>query len=547
MSRLSGFSRNRAGEATVDESRRETACRHQTGPAGHSASRSTWRRRARAATFGALAVAGILLPATDVRARGVLENPQSGAAKSGIGVLSGWKCTAGGPTAITLSIDGGAAIQAAYGTSRADTIPVCGDANNGWGVLYNFGLLADGEHEIVVRDAGVEFARATFRTSSFGVPFLSGASGLGFLRDFPAADQGAFLVWEQASQSFQVAGTCGSGGRPTCPPAVLRTAWGFADQESAAAYAPSGSVNSANQPNAVERDGVGRYVVVLGGLEAGGAGGIAHVSGRQSDASSCVVSSWFLNMGAMNVAVRCFDAAGAAADARFDVVWTQPAPGSDLRAFLWADEASENEYVPDTLYQYNVTGSLNTVERLAVGTYRATLPGIATGTDVGVMVSAYGEGLARCRVLEYGLDVDGRFGVDVDCRNAAGSTADAQFTLSVFRNAPLAPFFVVNGAYLRMRNPAMPEVGPAEEYNSAGAANSVSRLGVGRYAARLGLMGSFGANGNVHVTVAGSGSGSATHCKAETVSIVDADAQVIVQCWDGANAAEGEFLLTYEE
>ena len=241
--------------------------------------------------------------------------------------------------------------------------------------------------------------------------------------------------------------------------------------------------------------------------------------------------------------MSCVDAAGAAADTRFDVVWTRPAPGSDLRAYLWADQASENDYVPDLNYQYNSTGALNTVARLSVGTYRATLPGIATGTDVAVMLSAYGS-VARCRVLAYGLDADQRFGVDVECLDAAGSPADARFTLSAFRNAPLAPLPFLNSAYLRMRNPAMPEVGPAEQYNSAGAPNTVTRLATGRYAARLGMMGSFGVNGNVQITAVGTG---ATHCKEESQVGSDADAVVTVLCFDGANPADAEFLLTYEE
>lgn len=534
----------------MDESRRGTAAGHRTAHLGigrlHDAEQ---RRRARpgrlAGLLAAVAIAGF---ASRAHAQGVLENPQPGSAKSGIGVLSGWKCTAGGPTAITLTIDDGAPIQAAYGTSRSDTIPVCGDANNGWGVLYNFGLLADGEHEVVARDAGVEFARATFGTARFGTPFLAGASGLTFVRDFPVAAQGAFLVWEQASQSFQVGGTCGVAGRPSCPPAVLRTAWGFADQESAASpYAPGGSINSASQPNSVSRTGTGSYRVTFGGLGSEAPGGIAHVSARGANANSCIVSGWLPVMGATGVDVRCFDGAGAAADTVFDVVWTIPAPDVELRAYLWAnDPAAPTAYVPDVAYQYNVTGALNTVERIAVGTYRATLPGIATGTNVGVMVSGYGDDVVRCRVLGYGLDVDGRFGVDVDCLNAGGSLADGRFTLSVFRDAPLAPFFATNNAYLRMRNPEMPEVGPAEEYNSTGAPNAVSRLSTGRYAVLLGLMGSFGANGSLHVTAAGSSS-SPTHCKAESASIVGADLQVVVQCYDGAAAAEGEFLLTYEE
>ncbi|MBY0275828.1 hypothetical protein K2Z84_10825 [Candidatus Binatia bacterium] len=492
----------------------------------------------------ASALAGTLAVAATAVAQSVLENPSPGSVKSGIGVLSGWKCSAGGPTAITLTIDDTTTFQAAYGTGRADTIPVCGDADNGFGVLFNFGLLADGEHEIVARDGGVEFARATFSTSRFGVSFLVGASGTSFVRDFPSAGQGAFLVWEEASQSFQVGGTCGATGRPTCPPTTSQTGWAFADQESAGTYTPSGSFNSASQPNTAARTSPGSYRVVLGGLGADGVGGIAHATAHQDDASSCNVEGWAPDMGTQQVDVRCVDGSGAAVDARFDVVWTRPASGPERRAYLWADAPTVSDYVPDLTYQFNSTGALNSIMRLSAGTYRATLPGIATGTSVGVMLSAFGSSGARCRVLDYGLDADARFGVDVECLNAAGSPADTQFTLSAFRDAPLAPFPIVNGAYLRMRNPAAPQVAVAEQYNSVGGTNSVTRLATGRYAARLGMQGGSGANGNVQITAVGTG---ATHCKEASQTSTDGDAVITVACFAGAAPADAEFLLTYEE
>src|SRR5690606_29058526 len=79
MSRLSGFS-HRAGEATVDESRRETTCRHRTVHVPRLRKARTWRRAARAALGVAVVVAAVVLVATDARAQGVLENPQPGAA-----------------------------------------------------------------------------------------------------------------------------------------------------------------------------------------------------------------------------------------------------------------------------------------------------------------------------------------------------------------------------------------------------------------------------------------------------------------------------------
>lgn len=335
----------------MDDSRRGTVDLHPAGRARIASSHEGKKRRdAWLGRFaGLLVVAAALGVAPHAHAQGVLENPQPNSAKSGIGVLSGWKCTAGGPTAITLTIDGGAPIQAAYGTSRADTIPVCGDANNGWGVLYNFGLLTDGEHQIVVSDAGVEFARATFNTARFGTPFLTGASGLTFMRDFPTAGQGAFLAWEQASQSFQVGGTCGFPGTVPCPPATTLTGWVYADQESASSqYTPSaGSINSASQPNAISRSSPGGYRVVFGGLGSGGnagVGGIVHVTAHQNDSNFCVVQGWGPDMGTQQADVRCYDATGSTTDARFDLVWTRPAPGAEPRAYLWADQSSTDDY-----------------------------------------------------------------------------------------------------------------------------------------------------------------------------------------------------------
>lgn len=501
------------------------------------------RWRGRLAT--ALAAAAVLCAAS-ARAQGVLENPQPGSAKSGIGVISGWKCTAAGPGAITVTIDGGTPIQAAYGTSRTDTEPVCGDANNGWGVLFNFGLLADGEHSVVARDAGVEFARATFDTSSFGVSFVTGASGVAFVRDFPLPNEGAFLVWEQGSQGFTVGGTCGVPDRIDCPPAVSQTGWLYADRESApGSYAPgSGSSNSVDQPNSVRRLDVGVYEATFGALGVEGPAGTVHVTARQANASSCTIEGWFERTGDRVVAVRCFDAAGAPADTRFDVVYTRPAAGTDIRGYLWAGSPASDDYVPSLLYQLNTAGPLARVRRLATGVYRADLPVLAGGQNVGVMLSAYGETPVRCRVLDYGVSFEQRFGVDVLCQDVAGAVVDAAFTLSVIRNAPLAPLVAVSSAYLRMRNPATPEVAPDESFNSTGDASLVTRLATGRYLARLGSLGAFGAAGNVQVTAVGTG---ASHCKVESVADAGADVDVIVLCFDGAAPSDAEFALTYTE
>src|SRR5918992_2731893 len=89
-------------------------------------------------------------------AQALLENPQPASFQSGIGVISGWVCTA---TRVDIDFDNGAfTLQAAYGTSREDTRGVCGDADNGFGLLFNWNILGDGEHRVRALADGVEFA-----------------------------------------------------------------------------------------------------------------------------------------------------------------------------------------------------------------------------------------------------------------------------------------------------------------------------------------------------------------------------------------------------
>src|ERR1700675_1262909 len=71
-------------------------------------------------------------------AQATLENPAPNSFQSGIGIVSGWKCTRG---TLTFTIDNGPAAQLAYGTSRLDTAGTCkDDGNNGFAYLINWNL-----------------------------------------------------------------------------------------------------------------------------------------------------------------------------------------------------------------------------------------------------------------------------------------------------------------------------------------------------------------------------------------------------------------------
>lgn len=135
---------------------------------------------------------------------GALENPASGLFASGIGLISGWVCTAG---RVTLQIDGSTTVQAAYGTPRADTIPACGDdGNNGFGFLINWNLLGNGTHTIVALADGVEFGRATFTVATLGQEFLRGASGRYSLPNFPTPGRNTLVEWQESLQNFVIVG-----------------------------------------------------------------------------------------------------------------------------------------------------------------------------------------------------------------------------------------------------------------------------------------------------------------------------------------------------
>ncbi len=80
-----------------------------------------------------------------VRAQAVLENPAPDSAQSGVGVISGWACEA---NRIEIQFNDRPPQAAAYGTSRPDTQGVCGDSNNGFGLLFNWNRLDDGLHTV---------------------------------------------------------------------------------------------------------------------------------------------------------------------------------------------------------------------------------------------------------------------------------------------------------------------------------------------------------------------------------------------------------------
>ena len=158
-------------------------------------------------TFPSAALGVLVLSASNAAsAAGFLETPNDGSVQTGIGVISGWHCSA---SVIQVAIDGMSAGKAGYGTPRADTASVCGsgNTNTGFSLLFNFNLLANGRHSIVATADGVAFGSSSFTSVNLGVEYLTGVAGKYALRNFPAIGTATTVEWSESNQNFSITGS----------------------------------------------------------------------------------------------------------------------------------------------------------------------------------------------------------------------------------------------------------------------------------------------------------------------------------------------------
>ena len=139
-------------------------------------------------------------------AAGYLENPSPTSFQSGLGVISGWVCEAEGVTVEIEKANGEVVeLEAAYGTERADTAAICGDTDTGFGLLVNWNLLGNGEHEVVALVDGVPLGRAPVTVTTLGAEFVKGLQGSLLVADFPRAGEQMRVVWQESQQNFVLA------------------------------------------------------------------------------------------------------------------------------------------------------------------------------------------------------------------------------------------------------------------------------------------------------------------------------------------------------
>ena len=137
---------------------------------------------------------------------GFLGNPRHLSSQSGIGVVSGWVCEAE-----TVEIEiAGESYLAAYGTERLDTAyapdgtRICGDTDNGFGLLVNWNRFGEGEHTVVAFVDGVELGRATITVTTLGAEFPRGLEGEYVLDGFPDSESAVVIRWEESLQNFVI-------------------------------------------------------------------------------------------------------------------------------------------------------------------------------------------------------------------------------------------------------------------------------------------------------------------------------------------------------
>ena len=140
------------------------------------------------------------LLASSAFAEGALENPRDNSFQSGIGVFSGWYCDA---EKIELIIDDRPAKTAAYGTPRGDTKNVCGDTDNGFGLLFSFNIFGAGIHTVRALADGVEFDRATFSVDYLDPNYVRGMASWVDI-SVPELGKKATLLWQESIQGYAI-------------------------------------------------------------------------------------------------------------------------------------------------------------------------------------------------------------------------------------------------------------------------------------------------------------------------------------------------------
>lgn len=132
-----------------------------------------------------------------------IDVPAEGSNNSGIGNVSIWSCL-GGNLEVEFSDAAGVinTLPIPYGSERLDVEATCGKENTGGSLPINWSLLGTGEKTIRLIRNGEEVAIRNFFVTAFDTEFVSGASGMCTVDDFPTTGQSATFGWEESQQGL---------------------------------------------------------------------------------------------------------------------------------------------------------------------------------------------------------------------------------------------------------------------------------------------------------------------------------------------------------
>jgi len=308
----------------------------------------------------------------------------------------------------------------------------------------------------------------------------------------------------------------------------------WANDPTSASYTPSAPYqrNSSGAPNTITRGGVGDYTVRFTNLGAL-SGGTVDVTAYGSTNHTCKVGFWFPSGGDQYVDVRCFTAAGVAADTLFTASYIRPVQNPGDIGFLWANDPFSASYTPSPTYQFNSTGATNTVTRSGVGNYLVSMPGLGAAPAGHVKVTAYGTGDASACKVGYWTESAGARLINILCYDPAGNPVDTYYTVTYVNALSVLGVTGAAAAYVWAHAPTTASYVPSATYsfNSTGGSNSITRSSTGNYT--LHLPGLAAANGHVQVTAYGGGS---DRCKVGFWFPSGTELQVNVVCFNAAGS-----------
>jgi hypothetical protein len=303
-------------------------------------------------------------------------------------------------------------------------------------VVYSFNISA----------AANAFTRASagvYNVSWTGLTVPPGAINAQFVTAYGDVDAGFCMEdnWVTAQLTFRCFDKTGAATDQSSTTVALgsatltgRSAFAWIDSPAASAEA---SVTWRHHPLGLsifsERLATGSYVVRFAGLQrtAGSDREGVIVNAYGGVAAVCQPGAPTSTATGLEVAVRCFDAAGAAVDTRYTILLVDGARAGARLGFALADQPAAATYTPANS-AVRGTGSVQ-ITRVNAGTWDVSFTGFYRSGDLkeSFLVSPVGNTAGRCWVNHwaYSATQGGAGVVRVSCATTAGVLADLPFSI----------------------------------------------------------------------------------------------------------------------